>query len=54
MMDFYKEIDGIYRLRVPFENLYTSVFLVTLEHGYVPVDCATTAFDVDEIIALPF
>ena len=47
---FIREVDGIYRLRVPFENLYTSVFLVEFNGGALLVDCATTARDVDEVI----
>ena len=47
---FYEEIAGIYRLRVPFENLYTSVFLVRTEEGTALVDCATTDADVDHRI----
>ena len=48
---FYEEVAGIYRLKVPFENLYTSVFLIKADGGYILVDCATTAYDVDEHIA---
>ena len=44
---FYKETDKIFRLRVPFENLYTSVFLVEADEKKILVDCATTAEDVD-------
>ena len=50
MISFYKETDSIYRLRVPFEDLYTSVFLVRAGNDAVLVDCATTAYDVDEVI----
>ena len=50
MTSFYKETDGIYRLRVPFEDLYTSVFLVTSGNDAVLIDCATTAYDVDDVI----
>ena len=50
MSGFYKETDGIYRLRVPFENLYTSVFLIETEKGRILVDCATTAQDVEGAI----
>lgn len=49
-MNFTQEKDGIYRLRVPFENLYTSVFLIITNQGNALVDCATTDSDVDEII----
>ena len=51
MISFYKETDGIYRLRVPFEDLYTSVFLVASGNDAVLIDCATTASDVDNVIA---
>ena len=47
---FLEEADGIYRLRVPFENIYTSVFLVESGEGALLVDCATTAEDVDGVI----
>lgn len=49
-MSFFREIGGIYRLKVPFENLYTSVFLIKTESGNALVDCATYASDVDEVI----
>ena len=45
--NFYKEVEGIYRLRVPFENIYTSVFLITENEKNILVDCATTPDDVD-------
>lgn len=45
--EFYKETEGIYRLRVPFDRIYTSVFLVVSEGSAVLVDCATTDEDVD-------
>ena len=48
---FYEEVAGIYRLKVPFENIYTSVFLIKAEDGDILVDCATTDHDVDEHIA---
>ncbi len=47
---FYKETDHIYRLCVPFDDLYTSVFLIKTEDGYILVDSATTDRDVDEWI----
>ena len=47
---FEKECEGIYRLKVPFDTVYTSVFLVETDEGAVLVDCATTAEDVDKII----
>ncbi len=47
---FLKETDGIYRLKVPFEDLYTSVFLICSEGGNMLVDCATTSRDADEYI----
>ena len=50
MNAFCKETEGIYRLRVPIENIYTSVFLLTAAERPILVDCATTASDVDECI----
>ena len=47
---FCEEVAGIYRLKVPFEDLYTSVFLIKADGGDILVDCATTAYDVDEHI----
>lgn len=49
-MKFEKVIEGIYRLKVPFEDLYTSVFLIKASKGNVLIDCATTSQDVDEWI----
>lgn len=49
-LGFYAEALGIYRLRVPFEGIYTSVFLVEHTDGAWLVDCATTAADVEEHI----
>ena len=50
MSGFYEEVEGIYRLRVPFERVYTSVFLIEAEATRILVDCATTARDVEDII----
>jgi len=50
MNEFIKVTEGIYRLKVPFEAIYTSVFLITLSSGNLLVDCATTEKDVDEYI----
>lgn len=47
---FYKEKGGIYRLKIPFDTVYTSVFLVETEKGDILVDCASNAHDVDEFI----
>ena len=47
---FHKETDGIYRLRVPFDNIYTSVFLIIANEKRILVDCATTSDDVDGYI----
>ena len=45
---FVEETPFIYRLKLPFDTVYTSVFLVKSEEGYILVDCATTDLDVDE------
>jgi len=50
MNGFFEEISGIYRLKVPFEKIYTSVFLITAPQGALLVDCATTPYDVDNYI----
>ena len=49
-MRFEREIADIYRLKVPFESVYTSVFLIKTEQGVALVDCATYASDIDEYI----
>ena len=49
-MSFAEEINGIYRLKVPFESVYTSVFLIRSGQGNALVDCATYASDVDKYI----
>ena len=49
-MKFENIIGGIYRLKIPFESIYTSVFLIKTEQGNALVDCATYASDVDEYI----
>ncbi len=41
---------GILLLKIPFEDLYTSVFFVESEEGLAIIDCATTADDVDTYI----
>ena len=48
--EFIKITGGIYRLRIPFDTVYTSVFLVTAKEGAVLVDCATDEGDVDGYI----
>ncbi len=49
-MGFEKQIPGIYRLRIPFESLFTSVFLIESGEQTALVDCATTGEDVDAYI----
>ena len=48
--EFIEEAAGIYRLKVPFDDLYTSVFLVKAEGKNILIDCATTEEDVVEYI----
>ncbi len=47
---FYEEMSGIYRLILPFDTVYTSVFLIKMPDEYVLVDCATTDEDVNKYI----
>lgn len=42
--------DNIYRLKVPFENIYTAVFLIRDDSGWMLCDCAMTESDVSDII----
>lgn len=50
MRGFREAAKCIYRLQVPFETLYTSVFLIVTPTGVILVDCATTDADVDGYI----
>ncbi len=50
MTHFYEEFTGIYRLKIPFDQIYTSVFLIETPNGAALVDCATTSEDVDDRI----
>ena len=47
---FHNATDGIYRLKILFDTVYTSVFLVETDIGDILVDCASNARDVDEFI----
>lgn len=50
MVGFEKLLDDIYRLKVPFEGIYTSVFLIETEEGTILFDFAATVFDAENII----
>ncbi len=50
MAQFLKESDRIYRLKIPFDTVYTSVFLIVADKSCVLVDCATTEADVKNYI----
>ena len=43
-------VAGIVKFEVPFEDIYTAVFAVSVSEGYVLIDAATTAQDVDRHI----
>lgn len=47
---FQKQTDKIYRLKVPFEAIYTSVFLIKAGTRYILIDCASDADSVDKWI----
>ena len=47
---FLKETEYVYRLKIPFETVYTSVFLIKTSNTVILVDCATTDEDVDDFI----
>ncbi len=50
MRTFEKTVEGIYRLKIPFDTVYTSVFLIEWETEYILLDCATTEYDVENYI----
>ena len=50
MSEFLEVVPNIFRLKIPFYSVYTSVFLIYTPEGYVLVDCATTDEDVDGCI----
>ena len=47
---FEKKVNNIYQLKIPFENIYTSVFLVDTLSDKILVDCGTKPSDVDDFI----
>ena len=47
---FQKKTIGISQLIIPFENIYTSVFLVDTLSDKILVDCGTKSSDVDDFI----
>ena len=50
MSSFLEVVPNIFRLKVPFYTVYTSVFLIDTPEGCILVDCATTDEDVDGYI----
>ncbi len=50
MCRFEKEVGNIYRLKIPFEDIYTSVFLIKDGGGALLVDCGQSREAVDEYI----
>ena len=50
LKEFYREVGGVYRLKIPFDDLYTSVFLLDSKEGFVLIDSGTYDSDVDEWI----
>ncbi len=50
MKAFQKEENGIYRLTVPFEAIYTSVFALTNGNKWLLCDTASNEFDVENYI----
>lgn len=49
-MTFQRQIGEIYRLKVPFDGVHTSVFYIQTEQGGVLADTAATAQDAEEYI----
>lgn len=50
MIHFENITDDIMRLKVPFENIYTAVFLIKTEHGAMLIDAAACERDVNDVI----
>lgn len=50
MNRFYEETHGIYRLKIPFEQIYTSVFLIKTNRGAMLVDFGSSEDDVENYI----
>ena len=50
MSGFYEEVKDVYRLKIPFDTVYTSVFLIKAPSRVILVDCATTSRDVEDVI----
>ncbi len=47
---FCEIIDNIYRLKFPFDTVYTSVFLIKTSTKPILIDCGSNAYDVDNFI----
>lgn len=50
MPNFEKLSDNIFRLKVPFGDIYTAVFLIRTDKGDILFDCATTKSDAKDFI----
>ena len=50
MEKFLKEGEGLYRLKIPYDEVYTSVFLLQRKGINVLIDCAAAKGDVEEYI----
>ena len=50
MQGFEKVLDGIYRLKIPFDTVYTSVFLLYDNREYTLVDSGASASDARDYI----
>lgn len=49
-MNIEKIDNGLYRLKIPFENIYTTVYIVVTAEGCAVIDSGTYPEDVDEYI----
>lgn len=54
MSSFLEVVPNIFRLKIPFYSVYTSVFLVKSKKELILVDCATTSSDVENYIIPAF
>lgn len=54
MKDFHEIVPSIHRLTIPFENIYTTVFIIKTPLGAILFDTATYESDVDDYILPAF
>lgn len=49
-MEILQMNENIYRVKIPYKNIFTTVYLIKSEHGVILFDAATTEYDVENYI----